>query len=71
MLSFLKPKTVASVTAGLDKMVDDLGEVIALNEQRIHANMSAINQLQDEINVARVEQDKAARVADKIGSLLS
>lgn len=68
--SFFVPLTVADVLSDFERKVDQLGVIIGAQEQRIQTNTAGINQLQDEINVARLEQEKAARAADRLSAFL-
>lgn len=67
----LKGKTVASVTARLRKVVDELREVEEAAQQERSAHLAAAVESQQKASLAEHDALKAGRIAGKVEELLS
>ena len=69
MLAF-KPKTVATVTASLTKVIDDLNTIAETNMVKASALAIQAETIQDQINVADLEVTQARAITGKLYELI-
>jgi len=69
-LNIQKPNSVASITTGLSKMVEDLRKLIETKDREIEVARSVIAEKNLEVYAAVVEIDKAQDVMKSISALI-
>jgi hypothetical protein len=69
-LNIQKPNSVASITTGLSKMVEDLRKLIETKDREIEAARSVISEKSLEVYDAVGEIEKAQNVMKNISALI-
>ncbi len=69
-LNIKKLNSVASITTGLSKMVEDLRKLIETKDREIEAARSVIIEKGQEVYAAQNEIDKAQNVKENISALI-
>lgn len=71
MLKSLFPKTVASVLSSITKNVADLNDIATAESAKAGEKFQKAAELQNEASKHREEVDRALRVAQRLGELIS
>lgn len=67
----LKRKTITEITAGFQKMLNDLQDLVDGNEAKITWRKEAVTELTEEIMQLDDESRQAKKIADNIRGLLA